>query len=152
MAKRIPSPSKKRKPAASSYEQNKPMRQLQSRPFEESEADPTMTQAEVDRVGFTAPDMAAGVAEQEKDALQAKADPEAENLETEIADKNQKLVEEENQVANEAEQDEEVQTKLADETEKTVEKQADAKETEEEAVKAENDLAQKQEQKVKEKN
>lgn len=109
-----------------------------------------MTQAEVDKVGFTAPDMAAGIAEQEKEALQSKADPSEENLEAEIVDKTQKVAQEENQVATEAQQDETVQTKAADETEKTVEKQADAKGTEEEVVKAENKLAKKQEQKVKE--
>lgn len=109
-----------------------------------------MTQAEVDKVGFTAPDMAAGIAEQEKDTLQSKADPSEENLEAEILDKSEKAAQEESQVATEAQQDKEIRTKLADETTTTVEHQADAKDTEEDVAKAENKLAHKQEQKVKE--
>ncbi|PSN10824.1 hypothetical protein C7293_26660 [filamentous cyanobacterium CCT1] len=143
--------TKKCKPTTS-HDAGKPTRQFESRAFEEAPGDTPLTQAEVDKVGFTAPDMTAGIAEEEKETLQGKGDPEEANLEDEIVDKSQKAVQEENQVATEAQQDEEIRTKLADETETTVEHQADAKDTEEDVAKAENKLAHKQEQKVKEMN
>lgn len=141
--------TKKRKPT--SHDVGQPTRQFESRAFEEAPGDTPLTQAEVDKVGFTAPDMTTGIAEEEKEALQAKNDPAGESLETEIEDKSQQAAEEENQVASEVEKDEAIQTELTDEAEKTVEQEADAKETEEELAKSETDLAHQQEQKVKEK-
>lgn len=148
MAKRTS--TKKRKPNIS-HDAGKPTRQFESRAFEEAPGDTPLAQAEVDKVGFTAPDMIAGIAEQEKEVLQAKNDPTEENLETEIENKSQQAVEEEKQVACEVEKDKAIQTELADETEKTVEQEADAKEAEEELAKSENELAYQQEQKIKEK-